>query len=472
MCASSASQVIGADSTLGWVMLTGLVIVIPPTALLADPAQLSPGVLGLLAAAGAANVTGLLLEYLAFRRGKVGVITAIASAEGMVAAVISAVTGARLSLTTGLLLGLVTLGVAITAASDSGALPREDTPEQEVRYAAPGPRRRTMPWSLLAVSAALMFGVSLYSTGRAGQQVPVLWALLPARLFGSVLIAAPLAARRRLRLTRRALPLVVAAGSAEVLGALSYTIGARHDLAVAAVLAAQLAALTAVAAYFIHGQRLSRRQLAGLVAVVVGVTLLSAISPLPAVVRSPGMSARPAGLSPPTTQPIAELAGNLPVGVSPGDCLPLVKGPPAARQGDLHLHPAVPEVQRQRHQRDAGVAQSPDNLADLAAVQEQLASAPGLIQSAGAMAAVRVLGDVQAVEHQLAVVLLDECIDQRRLAGAQGLHLVTDQDYPGLVRLEDRVVVPRPPVRGDEPAARFPARGDLLVLFASRRRVS
>jgi drug/metabolite transporter (DMT)-like permease len=134
-------------------------------------------------------------------------------------------------------------------------------------------------WSVLAVSAALMFGVSLYTTGRAGQQVSALWALVPARLFGSALVAAPLAARRRLRLTRRALPLVTAAGAAEVLGVLSYTVGARHGLAVAAVLASQFAALTAVGAYLIHGHRLSRSQLAGLAAVVVGVSLLSALSP-------------------------------------------------------------------------------------------------------------------------------------------------------------------------------------------------
>jgi hypothetical protein len=183
-----------------------------------------------------------------------------------------------------------------------------------------------------------------------------------------------------------------------------------------------------------------------------------------AVVRSLGLSARPAGPSPPATQPIAELAGNLPVGVPPGDCLPLVKGPPTARQGDLHLHPAILEVQRQRHERDAGVAQPPDDLVDLAAVQEQLAGTPGLVERAGAVAAVRVLGDVQAVEHQLAVVRLDERAGQRRVAGAQGLHLVTDQDYPGLPCPEDRVVMPGPPVRGDEPAAYFPGRGDLLVI--------
>jgi len=35
---------------------------------------------------------------------------------------------------------------------------------------------------------------------------------------------------------------------------------------------------------------------------------------------------------------------------------------------------------------------------------------------------------MQAVQHQLTVVLLGECLGQRRVAGAQGLDLVTDQD--------------------------------------------
>jgi drug/metabolite transporter (DMT)-like permease len=274
-------------------MLIGLVIVIPPTAVLASPSRLSPAVIGLLAVAGATNVIGLLVEYVAFRRGKVGLVAAIASTEGMVAAVISALAGARLGLTTGLLLGLVTVGVAVAAAGpdiDAPARAEHGAPASE-EHGSPAPqehgtpspqqqpRRRRVPWGVLAVSTALLFGVCLYTTGRAGQQVSVLWTLAPARVFGSALVAAPLAARRRFRLTRRALPLVAAAGAAEVLGVLSYAIGARHDLPVAAVLSAQFAALTAVAAYFIHGQRLSRTQVAGLATVVIGVTLLAAFGP-------------------------------------------------------------------------------------------------------------------------------------------------------------------------------------------------
>jgi drug/metabolite transporter (DMT)-like permease len=291
LCASSSSQEIGAESTLAWVMLIGLVLVVPPAAALADPAQLSPAVLGLLAAAGVTNVAGLLVEYVAFRRGKVGVVTGIASTEGMVAALISAVAGARLGIRNGLLLALVTLGVAVSAASpdDSApspptvpadAVPADAVPADAVPAdGGPAGGRRAVRGAVLAVPVALLFGVTLYTTGRAGQQVSVLWALVPARLFGSALVTAPLAARRRLRLTRRALPLVAAAGAAEVLGVLSYTLGARHGLAVAAVLSSQFAALTAVAAYVIHGQRLSRSQMAGLAAVVAGVSLLSALGP-------------------------------------------------------------------------------------------------------------------------------------------------------------------------------------------------
>jgi drug/metabolite transporter (DMT)-like permease len=265
LCASASSRAIGAQSTLAWVMLIGLVVITPPTVLLADPAQLTWPTLGLLAVAGASGVAGLLIEYVAFRRGKVGVVTGIASTEGMVAALISAAAGARLHAGTGLLLALVTVGVAVTAASPDHGQPDTD------------PGGRTVRAAVLALPVALLFGLTLYATGLIGARASVLWALLPARLFGSVLLAAPLAARRKLRLTRRALPLVAAAGVAEVLGTLSYAVGARHQLAIAAVLASQFAALTAVAAFILHGQRLTRAQLAGLAAVAIGVSLVSAL---------------------------------------------------------------------------------------------------------------------------------------------------------------------------------------------------
>jgi drug/metabolite transporter (DMT)-like permease len=261
LCASAASRRIGAAPTLGWVMAIGLVLVIPPVAL-ADASKLSPHRILLLALVGATNIAGLEIEYVAFRRGKVGVVTPIASTEGAVAAIIAVIAGLQISARTALLLCVVTLGVVLAAA-------HPDPPEMSQRTG--GVRS-----AVLAIPVAILFGISLYTAGFVGRQLPVVWVLIPARLLGTVLVSAPLAAARQLRLTRSVVPLVVAAGAAEVVGVLSYTLGARHQLAVAAVLASQFAALASVGAFFVFGERLTRLQLAGLIVVAIGVGLLAA----------------------------------------------------------------------------------------------------------------------------------------------------------------------------------------------------
>jgi drug/metabolite transporter (DMT)-like permease len=130
--------------------------------------------------------------------------------------------------------------------------------------------------AVLAIPVALLFGVSLYATGRVGSEASVLWVLVPARLFGTVFMMAPLRLSGSLRLTRRALPLVAGAGAGEVVGIVSYELGARHGLAVAAVLSSQFAALAALGAFLLFRERLSRLQLAGLVVIAAGVGLLAA----------------------------------------------------------------------------------------------------------------------------------------------------------------------------------------------------
>ena len=52
---------------------------------------------------------------------------------------------------------------------------------------------------------------------------------------------------------------------------------ARHGIAVAAVLSSQFAALSGIAAYFLFRERLSRIQLAGVLTVIAGVAVLSAL---------------------------------------------------------------------------------------------------------------------------------------------------------------------------------------------------
>jgi drug/metabolite transporter (DMT)-like permease len=78
----------------------------------------------------------------------------------------------------------------------------------------------------------------------------------------------------RLRVRRRVLQLGVTAGAAEVLGFLSFGLGARSSVAVASVLASLFGALAATGAFVLFGQRLRPDQLAAGLAILVGLVLL------------------------------------------------------------------------------------------------------------------------------------------------------------------------------------------------------
>jgi drug/metabolite transporter (DMT)-like permease len=262
LCASAATREVGPATTLAGVMAFGLLLVLPPTILLGDAGQLSASTIGLIVLIGATNVIGLRIEYLALRRGKVGVVIPIVSTDGAIAAVIAVLVGLQLGARTAALLLVISAGVMFAAASP------DPTDAVDTR---PGLRS-----GVLALIAAVLFGVNLYVTGHVGSEVSLVWVLLPARLLGTAVVALPLAVRGvawpRIGVVR----LLAIAGAAEVVGVVAYTVGARHELAVAAVLASQFAALTTVGAYFVFGERLNRSQVAGLVIVAVGVGLLAA----------------------------------------------------------------------------------------------------------------------------------------------------------------------------------------------------
>jgi drug/metabolite transporter (DMT)-like permease len=97
------------------------------------------------------------------------------------------------------------------------------------------------------------------------------------RLVGTLLVALPLVATRRLRISRAAAPYVIAIGFAEVIGYISYSLGAREGIAIAAVLSTLFAPLSAVAAYLLFRERLAARQIAGIALVVVGTAVLGAV---------------------------------------------------------------------------------------------------------------------------------------------------------------------------------------------------
>jgi drug/metabolite transporter (DMT)-like permease len=286
LCSSRSSRLIDPPSVVAWMMVVGLVITLPLVALSGVPARLGPGSVAWLATSGIGNVGGLLLTYRALRVGQVAIVAPLVSTEGAVAALIAVIAGESVAPGVAVTLLAILAGVWLASVEEAPG-PREvPGPEDELEPAGAlrtptelDPSRAPNPYHavLSAIAAALTFGVSLYATGRAGTELPVSWVAVSARAIGTVALAIPLAITGHLQITRRAVPLVITSGVCEVIGFYSYTTGARHGIAVAAVLSSQFGGLAAVAAYFLFGERLSRKRTLGVCTMLAGVAVLSAL---------------------------------------------------------------------------------------------------------------------------------------------------------------------------------------------------
>ncbi len=289
---------IGPMSVLAWVMIFGLVVSIPPTLMSADAlASMSTGqILGLMVN-GASYTAGLLLAYQALVIGRVSIVTPIVSTEGGVAALASVALGEALGIPTAFILAVIAMGVVLASidrradevaeaggppdvvdpSDPTGVIPAPTAPAPSARSRHaredPAATRRSI---VLAIAAAVAFSIGLVTSARLGD-VPISWILLVSRLVGVLLVALPLFARGRLRLSRRALPLVVVSGVLEALGSALYVTGAHVSPAAAAVLSSQFAAIAALSAFILFGERLARIQLIGITLVFIGVTALAIV---------------------------------------------------------------------------------------------------------------------------------------------------------------------------------------------------
>ena len=260
--AARGARMVGAESFVAGVLTIGLLIALPFIAVGGKPAGLDASSLGWLALSGVGNVAGLLLDYAALRVGKLGFVAPILATEGAVAALISVVAGEQLAPGAAATLLLIAAGVVLATRTSSRDV---------------GPSAERVRAAVLAFAAACSFGASLYATGRVSAQLPLAWALLPARLVGVAAVALPLALTGRLRLTRRAAPWMVLAGAGEVGGFAAFAVGARHGIAISAVLSSQFATLAALAGIVLFRERLARAQFAGVAAVACGVAILSSL---------------------------------------------------------------------------------------------------------------------------------------------------------------------------------------------------
>lgn len=264
VCSSRSSRLVPSTTVLSGVMVVGLTVTLPALVWSGVPAGLDASTGAWLGVSGVANVVGLGFVYAGLRVGKIAIVGALASTEGAVAAVLAVIAGERLGVGTATALLAMAGGVALAAMGDGpdvGAAP------------IAGARRAV----LCGAAAALLFGVSLFAAGHVATSIPAVWVALPARLAGTLLVALPLAARGRLHFSRSALPFVIGAGIGEVTGGVAFALGARHSIAVTAVLGSEFAALAAVAAYVFFRERLNPRQLVGVATIAVAVAAVSAL---------------------------------------------------------------------------------------------------------------------------------------------------------------------------------------------------
>ena len=277
LSASRAASALGSRTVLGWVMLVGIALAIPITLVEGIPALDQPALL-LLAISGAGNVLGLLLAYTALSTGKVSVVAPIVSTQGAGAAAIAialgeaigpAVLGALAVAAIGVVLvswerGGVAAGTALQGATGVDA----DAPPEPPSNGARSTTRRA---ALLAVLSASLFAVALYATGRIGAELGIGLTVLPSRTLGFLGVTLPLLARGRLRATRRTLPLVLLMGVLEVVGVVGIAIGSVDAISITVVISSQFAAVAAVGAFLLYGERIQRHQLVGIALILAGV---------------------------------------------------------------------------------------------------------------------------------------------------------------------------------------------------------
>ncbi len=298
LCSSRSSRLIGPSSVLAWVMIFGLIVSVPPSILsLAGGSSVSAAQVAGMIVNGVAYTSGLLLAYRALVIGRVSIVTPIVSTEGGISALAAVVLGEALGAPTAIVLALIAVGVVLASidrradevadASASGgpvdpddpssALPAPTAPEPAARplhrREDPAATRRSV---ILAVSAAAAFSIGLITSARLGD-TPISWIIFSSRAVGVLLIAVPLVLRSRLRLSRRALPLVLVSGVLEAVGSSVYVIGAHVSPATAVVLSSQFAAIAAVSAFIVFKERLARIQVVGVSVIAVGVTALAII---------------------------------------------------------------------------------------------------------------------------------------------------------------------------------------------------
>lgn len=204
---------------------------------------------------------GLACFYKALAIGKMSIVSPISACGAALPLVISLASGERPALIALAGAPIALAGAVLASVEEHGA--------------GPGDRRQAM---LLATATAVGFGIFIYLLGLAGQGGSEFSALIGARLGSLALLSSGLLLLRRSpRLPRAAVPAVIAVGLLDTLAnGLFVAASARGLLSIVAVLGSIYPVVTVVLAHLVHGERITRVQVAGITVALVGVALVSA----------------------------------------------------------------------------------------------------------------------------------------------------------------------------------------------------
>src|SRR5262245_63927381 len=117
-----------------------------------------------------------MLVYSSLKHGKVGVVAPITSAQGAAAAVIAVAAGEQIATGAAIALGAIVIGVVLSGIS------RSEPPESDYRGGLA---------VVLAIGAAVFFGLGLFAVGRLSGDLPGARVGFPSRLLAGPRVTAP-----------------------------------------------------------------------------------------------------------------------------------------------------------------------------------------------------------------------------------------------------------------------------------------
>lgn len=210
---------------------------------------------------GVALGIGLACFYAALARGTMSIVSPITACAAVVPVALALGTGERPS-AVALAGSGIALGGAILASFE------EHSSKESGRSDA----------VVLAVAAALAFGIWIYFLGRGAQDGSAFSTLIGARVGGvTVLVTWAIASGSSLRMGARLASVVALVGLGDLAGSALFALATQHGLiAVVAVVGSLFPVVTVVLAYLVLHERISRVQRVGVAVALFGVAVVAA----------------------------------------------------------------------------------------------------------------------------------------------------------------------------------------------------